>query len=140
MVCYRPGWGRRPLYHVETRWFKDDVAVEQSGVAHTFNDLWNRTLSLLNAEPAHQGRYACRVTTKSARQPPVQAQANVTVLGRPYCFFFGWNVADDNWHPPNEPLASTVIDRGVHVPLGRPVPTHSPRFNEALHRSSSPLH
>ena len=72
----------RPLYHVETLWFKDDVAIENSGLGHTFNDPWNRTLSLLNADTSHSGRYTCRVSTKSPLSEPVTAFANVTVLGK----------------------------------------------------------
>ena len=72
----------RSLYHLETLWFKDDTPIESSGVGHTFNDLWNRTLSLLNADPSHAGRYSCQVSTKSARSAPtVTAVANVTILG-----------------------------------------------------------
>lgn len=72
----------RSLYHLETLWFKDDAPIELSGVGHTFNDLWNRTLSLLNADPQHAGRYSCRVSSKSSRSAPVEAAANVTVLGQ----------------------------------------------------------
>lgn len=72
----------RSLYHLETLWFKDDEPIENSGVGHTFNDLWNRTLSLLNADPSHSGRYSCRVSTKSLRSEPVTAGANVTILGK----------------------------------------------------------
>ena len=71
----------RSLYHLETLWFKDDVPIENSDVGHTFNDLWNRTLSLLNADATHTGRYSCRVSTKSPRGAVVIAAANVTVLG-----------------------------------------------------------
>lgn len=71
----------RSLYHLETLWFKDDEPIENTGVGHTFNDLWNRTLSLLNADPTHSGRYSCRVSTKSLRSEPVTASANVTILG-----------------------------------------------------------
>lgn len=72
----------RSLYHLETLWFKDDEPIENSGIGHTFNDLWNRTLSLLNADPSHSGRYSCRVSTKSLRSEPVTAGANVTILGK----------------------------------------------------------
>lgn len=71
----------RSLYHLETLWFKDDAPIESTGIGHTFNDLWNRTLSLLNADPTHAGRYSCQVSTKSPRSDPVYASANVTVLG-----------------------------------------------------------
>ncbi|XP_032779959.2 protein sidekick isoform X2 [Daphnia magna] len=73
----------RSLYHLETLWFKDDEPIENSGIGHTFNDLWNRTLSLLNADPSHSGRYSCRVSTKSLRSEPVTAGANVTILEKP---------------------------------------------------------
>ncbi len=65
---------------METLWFKDDVAIENSGVGHTFNDPWNRTLSLLNADSSHSGQYTCRVSSKF-RPEPVTASANVTILG-----------------------------------------------------------
>lgn len=72
---------RRSLYHLETLWFKDEVAIESSGVGHTFNDLWNRTLSLLNADSSHAGRYTCRVSMKSPRSDAVTASADVVILG-----------------------------------------------------------
>ena len=77
-----PHMETRSLYHLETLWFKDNEPIENSGVGHTFNDLWNRTLSLLNADPSHSGRYSCRVSTKSLRSEPVTAGANVTILGK----------------------------------------------------------
>lgn len=75
----------RSLYHLETLWFKDEQPIEHSGVGHTFNDLWNRTLSLLNVDASHSGRYSCKVSSKSQRSDPITAGANVTILGMCLC-------------------------------------------------------
>ena len=53
----------RPLYELELLWLKDGVPIEQSGVPYSFNDLWNRTLSLISADFVHDGTYTCQVKT-----------------------------------------------------------------------------
>ena len=79
----------RPLYELELLWLKDGQPIEQSGVPYryrlhasflrclceflfhffmifitihfSFNDLWNRTLSLISADFVHDGVYTCQV-------------------------------------------------------------------------------
>ena len=47
----------RPLHALEILWFKDGRPIDQVGVPFSFNDLWNRTLSLFEADFKHQGAY-----------------------------------------------------------------------------------
>ena len=74
-------WPRRPLYSLETTWYKDDTPIGRAGVAYSFDDLWNRTLSLLAVGEQHSGVYSCRARLRSANFPEVTAEASVTVLG-----------------------------------------------------------
>ena len=55
----------RPLHALEILWFKDGRPIDEVGVPFSFNDLWNRTLSLFEADFKHQGVYTCqaRMTT-----------------------------------------------------------------------------
>lgn len=73
----------RPLYELETLWFKDGVLIENSGVDYTQSDPWNRTLGLLNVGPKHDGRYSCRVRLRTGGFPPVEAGARVSVHEKP---------------------------------------------------------
>ena len=50
-------------------------------MAYSFDDLWNRTLSLLAVGEDHTGMYECRARLRSANFPEVTAEASVTVLG-----------------------------------------------------------
>ena len=70
----------KPLYEVELIWFKDGRPIDEAGIAFSFNDLWNRTLSLINADFAHEGRYKCQVRMKTGG-PRLTKEAKVTVLG-----------------------------------------------------------
>lgn len=71
----------RPLFQLETLWFKDDAPIEHSGLMFSFNGLWNRTLSLLQADLHYAGLYRCQVRLRTSLAPPIQAQAYVTVHG-----------------------------------------------------------
>lgn len=51
----------RRLHELETLWLKDGILIENSGVLHTLNDPWNRTLALLSANLTHTGQYLCQV-------------------------------------------------------------------------------
>nr|XP_045601913.1 protein sidekick-like isoform X1 [Procambarus clarkii] len=73
----------RPLYQLETLWFKDDVPIEQSGVVFSFNGLWNRTLSLLQADLNYAGTYKCQVRLRTSIDEPIQAAAQVVIHDRP---------------------------------------------------------
>lgn len=73
----------RPLYQLETLWFKDDVPIEQSGVVFSFNGLWNRTLSLLQADLHYAGIYKCQVRLRTSIEEPIQAVAQVVIHDRP---------------------------------------------------------
>ncbi|KAG7176448.1 sidekick-like 1 [Homarus americanus] len=73
----------RPLYQLETLWFKDDVPIEQSGVVFSFNGLWNRTLSLLQADLHYAGVYKCQVRLRTSIDEPIQAVAQVVIHDRP---------------------------------------------------------
>ncbi|XP_047493701.1 protein sidekick-like isoform X3 [Penaeus chinensis] len=73
----------RPLYQLETLWFKDDVPIEQSGVVFSFNGLWNRTLSLLQADLHYAGVYKCQVRLRTSIDSPIVAEANVIIHERP---------------------------------------------------------
>lgn len=71
----------RPLHELEMLWLKDDILIENSGISYTFNDAWNRTLSLVSANLTHTGHYTCQVRLRSVGFPTVTASATVTVLG-----------------------------------------------------------
>lgn len=70
----------RPLNELEMVWLKDGTPIGEAGVAFSFNDLWNRTLSLLQVDFAHEGTYSCRVQTRSGG-PTITKEAKVTVVG-----------------------------------------------------------
>lgn len=73
----------RPLHELEMLWLKDDILIENSGISYTFNDAWNRTLSLVSASLTHTGQYTCQVRLRSVGFPTVTASATVTVLEKP---------------------------------------------------------
>jgi hypothetical protein len=76
----------KPLYELETIWLKDGRTIERAGVAYGFNDLWNRTLSLLSADYGHAGTYTCRVGMRTGG-PRLTRETEVNVIGE-FCFFF----------------------------------------------------
>ena len=53
----------RPLDDLQIVWLKDGVPINQVGIAIYVNDLWNRTLSLLQLDFAHDGLYTCEVVS-----------------------------------------------------------------------------
>lgn len=76
----------RPLYQLETLWYKDDDPIERAGVRYFFNGPWNRTLSLLDVGPNHEGTYRCLVRLKSALDDPLVGTMQVAVQGT-FLFF-----------------------------------------------------
>lgn len=73
----------RPLYELETLWFKDEMIIETSGITYNINDPWNRTLTLISATLAHSGQYTCHIRLKSGGYPTITAVANVVVQEKP---------------------------------------------------------
>lgn len=75
----------RPLHELETLWFKDDLLINSldSGLTFTQNDPWNRTLSLVQVNPKHDGTYSCRVRLRTGGFPLVEAHARVNVHEKP---------------------------------------------------------
>ncbi|XP_055915597.1 protein sidekick isoform X4 [Eupeodes corollae] len=76
----------RPLHEIETLWLKDGILIENSGVPHTLNDPWNRTLALLSANLTHSGEYTCQVRLRSGGFPTVTSTAKVEVQEPPTFF------------------------------------------------------
>ena len=71
----------RPLHLLSLIWLKDGTPIEQSGIPYSFNDLWNRTLSLYSVDFLHDGVYTCQVRMRTGG-PTLSASAHVTVLGK----------------------------------------------------------
>ena len=74
----------RPLHLLSLVWLKDGTPIEQSGISYSFNDLWNRTLSLYSVDFVHDGVYSCEVNMRTGG-PTLSASARVTVLGELPC-------------------------------------------------------
>ncbi|XP_059099411.1 protein sidekick-like isoform X3 [Tigriopus californicus] len=72
----------KPLFELELIWLKDGVPIENSGVAFNFNDLWNRTLSLIQADFSHAGIYTCQVRMKTGG-PKLTKDAKLEILENP---------------------------------------------------------
>ena len=70
----------RPLYLLSLIWLKDDKPIEQSGIPYSFNDLWNRTLSLISIDFVHDGIYTCQVKMRTGG-PTLSESARVRVIG-----------------------------------------------------------
>ena len=60
---------------------KDGTPIERAAVAFSYNDLWNRTLSLLSADHGHAGVYTCRVGMRTGG-PRLTREARVQVIGK----------------------------------------------------------
>ena len=73
----------RPLYELELVWLKDGQPIEDSGISYSFNDLWNRTLSLLSADFVHRGVYTCKARMRTGG-PTLSVSALVTVIGNTF--------------------------------------------------------
>jgi protein sidekick len=71
----------RPLHELETIWLKDGVPVETAGIPTSFNDLWNRTLSLIKVDSSHAGEYSCQARLRNSMFPVQLASARVSVQG-----------------------------------------------------------
>jgi protein sidekick len=73
----------RPLHALEILWFKDGRPIDEVGVPFSFNDLWNRTLSLFQADFKHEGVYTCqaRMTTGG---PKLTKDATIIVTEKPH--------------------------------------------------------
>ncbi|CAG0892307.1 unnamed protein product [Darwinula stevensoni] len=66
----------RPLYQLETLWFKDGNRMEETGLPYSF-DLWNRTLNLISIDQRHSGIYKCEVKLRSDNSATVSAAASI---------------------------------------------------------------
>ncbi|XP_063224987.1 protein sidekick isoform X2 [Bacillus rossius redtenbacheri] len=73
----------KPLHVLETLWFKDDILIDHAGIDYSFDDPWNRTLSLLGTNTTHTGSYKCQARLRSGEFSPVTASANVVILEKP---------------------------------------------------------
>lgn len=76
----------RPLHELETLWMKDGILIENTGLQHTLDDPWNRTLALLSANLTHTGQYTCQVRLRSGGFPTVTSTATVIVQEPPSFF------------------------------------------------------
>ena len=72
----------RPLYEIETHWYKDDIPIEDANVAHAL-EWWNRTLVLLSVDSSYSGQYECRVQMKTGGFKVESSKASLTVLEPP---------------------------------------------------------
>jgi len=59
------------------------LPIEEAGVAFTFADLWNRTLTLLAVNGQHRGQYACAATMRTGKGRQLVRAAVVDVVGKP---------------------------------------------------------
>ncbi|CAG9821930.1 unnamed protein product, partial [Phaedon cochleariae] len=73
----------RPLYELETLWYKDGIPIDSTGIQFSFNDIWNRSLILASVNTTYSGQYECRVNLRSGGFPTAKAYAQVEVLERP---------------------------------------------------------
>lgn len=73
----------RPLHALEILWFKDGKPLDQVGVPFSFNDLWNRTLSLFEADFKHQGIYTCQARM-TIGGPKLTKDATIVVIEKPH--------------------------------------------------------
>ncbi|KAI4461154.1 titin [Holotrichia oblita] len=73
----------RPLHELETLWYKDGILIENTGIVYTFNDIWNRSLTLISANLTHTGNYECHLSLRSGGYSTITASANVVVQEKP---------------------------------------------------------
>lgn len=72
----------RPLYEIETHWYKDNVPIESTDVAYSL-EWWNRTLVLLTIDSTYNGQYECRVHMKTGGYKPESSKGTLTVIEPP---------------------------------------------------------
>lgn len=72
----------RPLYEIETVWYKDEIPIESTSLAYSL-EWFNRTLVLLSVDSTYQGTYECRVQMKTGGYKMKLSQASLTVLEHP---------------------------------------------------------
>jgi len=73
----------RPLHELETIWLKDGVPIESAGIQISFNDLYNRTLSLIKVSNSHSGEYSCQARLRNSQFPNQSATAKISIIGKP---------------------------------------------------------
>ena len=76
----------RPLLEMELVWLKDGKPLEEAGIGFSFNDLWNRTLSLFQADSTYEGTYSCEVRMRTGG-PTMTKEAKVTVIGKTFYYY-----------------------------------------------------
>ncbi|XP_074029858.1 sidekick cell adhesion molecule isoform X2 [Leptinotarsa decemlineata] len=76
----------RPVYELETLWFKDGIPIESTGILYSFNDIWNRSVILASVNTTYSGQYECQVNLRSGGFPTVKASAQIEVLEKPRFF------------------------------------------------------
>lgn len=72
----------RSLHELRTIWTKDGIPIENARITYSFNDSWNRTLSLISADLTYTGVYTCHVDLLSGGFPTVNASAKIDVFGQ----------------------------------------------------------
>lgn len=72
----------RPLYEVETHWYKDGIPIEETEIVYAL-EWWNRTLVLLSVDETYKGQYECRVQMKTAGFKTVSSKGSLSVLEPP---------------------------------------------------------
>lgn len=72
----------RPLYELETVWYKDDIPIKETEIAYSL-EWWNRTLVLLSIDSTYNGQYECRVQMKTGGFKVVSSKALLSVLEPP---------------------------------------------------------
>eukprot|EP00090_Calanus_glacialis_P041134 TRINITY_DN7227_c0_g1_i2.p1 TRINITY_DN7227_c0_g1~~TRINITY_DN7227_c0_g1_i2.p1 ORF type:complete len:2186 (-),score=220.82 TRINITY_DN7227_c0_g1_i2:579-7136(-) len=113
----------RPLHLLSLIWLKDDKPIEQSGIPYSFNDLWNRTLSLISIDFVHDGIYTCQVKMRTGG-PTLSESARVRVIEKP--------------HFKSKMMLETLGEFGKEFEIPCDV-AGSPRPNVTWYRDAEPL-
>lgn len=87
----------RPLLEMELVWLKDGKPLEEAEIGFSFNDLWNRTLSLFQADASYEGVYSCQVRMRTGG-PTITREARVTVIGKSFA------LDSQKVYPPSPPF------------------------------------
>ena len=72
----------RPLYEIELHWYKDDVAIENTGLIYDL-EWFNRTLVLLSVDASYRGEFECRVQMRTGGYKVESSKATLSVLEPP---------------------------------------------------------